>query len=230
MTIPPDGQAIQNIPYSRAFTQYYIGTQEGAGKMYPWFHEQAVDEGHRNLTNTARDDPACPYMSLTRSTWVGGQRFCTYLWSGDTRSEWATLSQQVTAGASVAASGISSWTLDIGGFAGLNVDREEDRELFVRWFGFGTFLPYVSTRWRRRGRYADFIMNRCVRMGMLIDFRAIRSLTIFFSDRDCNLTRPTNQSYANPCPNEVQCSFLVMSVFLTLSTSPGPSEMTTSLC
>ena len=112
--------------------------------MYPWFHEQAVDEGHRNLTNTARDAPACPYMSLTRSTWVGGQRFCTYLWSGDTRSEWATLSQQVTAGASVAASGISSWTLDIGGFAGLNVDREEDRELFVRWFGFGTFLPYVS--------------------------------------------------------------------------------------
>ncbi|KAL1704236.1 glycoside hydrolase family 31 protein [Schizophyllum commune] len=140
-----NGQTIQNIPYSRAFTQYYIGTQEGAGKMYPWFHEQAVDEGHRNLTNTARDDPACPYMSLTRSTWVGGQRFCTYLWSGDTRSEWATLSQQVTAGASVAASGISSWTLDIGGFAGLNVDREEDRELFVRWFGFGTFLPYVST-------------------------------------------------------------------------------------
>ncbi|TRM67097.1 glycoside hydrolase family 31 protein [Schizophyllum amplum] len=134
---------IQGIPYSRSFTQYYIGSQEGTGKMYPWFHEQAVDEGHRNLTGIAKDDPACPYMSLTRSTWVGGQRFCTYLWSGDTRSEWATLAQQVTAGASVAASGISSWTLDIGGFSGLDVDLEEHRELFVRWFGMGVFLPYM---------------------------------------------------------------------------------------
>ncbi|KAL1741983.1 glycoside hydrolase family 31 protein [Schizophyllum fasciatum] len=138
-----NGQAIQNIPYSRAFTQYYIGTQEGAGKLYPWFHEAAVDEGHRNLTGTAPDAPSCPYMSLTRSTWVGGQRFCTYLWSGDTRSEWGTLAQQVAAGASVAASGISSWTLDIGGFAGLDVDLEEHREMYVRWFGFGTFLPYL---------------------------------------------------------------------------------------
>lgn len=53
------------------------------------------------------------------------------------------LLQQITAGVSVSASGISSWTLDIGGFTGLDVDSDEGRELFVRWLSMGTFLPYV---------------------------------------------------------------------------------------
>lgn len=63
-------------------------------------------------------------MSLTRSTFLGGQRFCSYLWSGDTLSMFDVLLQQITAGVSVAASGISSWTLDIGGFSGLDVDSD----------------------------------------------------------------------------------------------------------
>jgi alpha-D-xyloside xylohydrolase len=99
-------------------------------------------------------------MSLTRSTFAGGQRFCSYLWSGDTDSRFDVLAQQITAGVSMAASGISSWTLDIGGFSGLNVSTDavsvlrlatmwrlpmwaQGRELFVRWFSFGVFLPYV---------------------------------------------------------------------------------------
>ena len=40
------------------------------------------------------------------------------------------LLQQITVGVSVAASGISSWTLDIGGFAGLDVDTDEVRVSF----------------------------------------------------------------------------------------------------
>jgi alpha-D-xyloside xylohydrolase len=45
-----NGQAIIQIPYARAFSQYFIGTQEAAGKMYPWFHQQAINEGFANLT------------------------------------------------------------------------------------------------------------------------------------------------------------------------------------
>ncbi|KAJ3799473.1 glycoside hydrolase family 31 protein [Lentinula aff. detonsa] len=116
-----NGQAISQIPYARAFSQYFIGTQEAAGKMYPWFHQQAINEGFANLTG--KDiSIQCDHMSLTRSTFVGGQRFCSYLWSGDTDSRFDVLLQQITVGVSVAASGISSWTLDIGGFEGLNVD------------------------------------------------------------------------------------------------------------
>ncbi|KAH7928869.1 glycoside hydrolase family 31 protein [Leucogyrophana mollusca] len=133
-----NGQVINTIPYARAFSQYFIGTQEGAGKMYPWLHQQAINEGLHNLTSSPASSTSCDYMSLTRSTFAGGQRYCSYLWSGDTLSRFDVLLQQITSGVSVAASGISSWTLDIGGFTGL-----DGKELFVRWFGMGTFLPYM---------------------------------------------------------------------------------------
>lgn len=154
-----DGQPINILPYARTFTQYFSGTQEATGKLYPWFHQAAIDEGLHNLTNS-KSTTSCEYMSLTRSTFAGGQRYCSYLWSGDTSSEFSTLAQQITVGVSVSASGISSWTLDIGGFDGLNVDSDavrhelcslvlrvtmkQGRELFVRWFAMGVFLPYVS--------------------------------------------------------------------------------------
>ena len=122
-----DGQnSINSLPYARPFTQYFLGTQEGFGKMYPWLHQQAIDEGFGNLTKTGNGlTDSCDYMSLTRSTFLGGQRFCSYLWSGDTSSRFDVLLQQISAGVSVGASGISSWTLDIGGFSGLNVDTDE---------------------------------------------------------------------------------------------------------
>ncbi|KIY66206.1 glycoside hydrolase family 31 protein, partial [Cylindrobasidium torrendii FP15055 ss-10] len=140
---------IKWMSFARTFTQYYAGTQEGMGMAYPWFHQQAIDEGMRNLTKTNPYFPSCPYMSLTRSTWAGGQRFCSYLWSGDTTSEWSTMQQQIASGVSVAASGISSWTLDIGGFKGLDVDSPEHREMYVRWFAMGVFLPYMRAHGTR---------------------------------------------------------------------------------
>ena len=40
-------------------------------------------------------------------------------------------------------SGIPWWTTDIGGFAGGNVNDEGFRELLIRWFQYGTFLPVM---------------------------------------------------------------------------------------
>ncbi|KAJ8698978.1 hypothetical protein PTI98_005623 [Pleurotus ostreatus] len=147
-----NGQNISAIPYPRSFAQYFIGTQEGTGKMYPWFHQQAIDEGLQNLTENSNTGPtpaSCQFMSLTRSTFAGGQRFCSYLWSGDTDSRFDVLLQQITSGVSVAASGISAWTLDIGGFAGMDIDTDSGRELFVRWFSMGVFLPFTRVHGTR---------------------------------------------------------------------------------
>ncbi|KAH8116551.1 glycoside hydrolase family 31 protein [Phellopilus nigrolimitatus] len=141
-----NGQSISTLPYARPFTQYFLGTQEGAGKMYPWLHQQAIDEGFGNLTDVrppARAATQCTQMSLSRSTFAGGQRFCSYLWSGDTMSAFDVLLQQITAGVSAGGSGISSWTLDIGGFSGLNIDTDYGKELFVKWLAMGVFLPYM---------------------------------------------------------------------------------------
>ncbi|KAK7461906.1 hypothetical protein VKT23_008337 [Stygiomarasmius scandens] len=211
-----NGQDINMLPYARAFAQYFIGTQEGSGKFYPWFHQQAIDEGFQNLTDfnpnannsamsvaaasSSLNEPVsfavsnqvftpfteCPQMSLTRSTFIGGQRFCSYLWSGDTESRFDVLLQQVTAGVSVAASGISSWTLDIGGFMGLDIDTDEGKELFVRWFGMGVFLPYMRVH----------------------------------GTRSCNLTAPSTPSVANPCPNEPwaygEDNFVILKKYIAL--------------
>ncbi|EJD07261.1 glycoside hydrolase family 31 protein [Fomitiporia mediterranea MF3/22] len=136
---------INSLPYARTFTQYFLGTQEGSGKMYPWLHQQAIDEGFSNLTTSYDVGRAtsCEFMSLTRSTFAGGQRFCSYMWSGDTISRFDVMLQQVTAGVSAGASGISSWTLDIGGFSGLNISTDFGKELFVKWLSMGVFLPYM---------------------------------------------------------------------------------------
>ncbi|KXN83508.1 hypothetical protein AN958_01366 [Leucoagaricus sp. SymC.cos] len=193
-----NGQPIITIPYPRSFTQYFLGTQEGTGKMYPWLHQQAIEEGFNNLTSTSSASgsnqqlrTSCEYMSLTRSTFVGGQRFCSYLWSGDTDSRFDVLLQQITTGVSAAASGISSWTLDIGGFAGLNVDSDEGKELFVRWFGMGVFLPYVSP------------------------FLIMHSAT-----RSCNLKTSSPLPHANDCPNEPWSygpeNFIVLKKYIAL--------------
>ncbi|KAJ6559323.1 glycoside hydrolase family 31 protein [Mycena sp. CBHHK59/15] len=146
-----NGQNIASLPYARPFTQYFLGTQEGYGKMYPWLHQQAIDELFSNLTSTAQTgaSTSCEYMSLTRSTFLGGQRFCSYLWSGDTQSRFDVLLQQVTAGVNVGASGISSWTLDIGGFSGLDIDSPSGQELFVKWLSMGVFLPYMRVHGSR---------------------------------------------------------------------------------
>jgi len=87
---------------------------------------------------------------LSRSTFLGGQRFCSYLWSGDTTATFPTLTQQITAGVSAGGSGLSSWTLDLGGFSGLNINDTNDQELFVRWFSMGTFLPYMRVHGDRQ--------------------------------------------------------------------------------
>ena len=140
---------IESIPYPLADVLYHAGTQMSVGKLYPWAHQQAIEEGTRNATSSQMGDP-CEYVSLSRSGYIGSQRFCSMIWSGDTTSVWDTLSAQVAVGLSAAATGWGWWTLDIGGFQpdptvwwSGNIDTEPYRELYVRWQQWGTFLPFM---------------------------------------------------------------------------------------
>lgn len=66
------------------------------------------------MTNSDADDPQCQYVSLSRSTYIGGQRFCSFVWSGDTTSVWPTLQEQITTGLSQAATSGGWWATDTG--------------------------------------------------------------------------------------------------------------------
>jgi alpha-D-xyloside xylohydrolase len=79
---------------------------------------------------------------LSRSAYTGTQRLGVTAWSGDVLSNWVTFARQIPAGLNYSISGMPYWTTDIGGFiSGGNLKDPKFRELFVRWFQFGTFSP-----------------------------------------------------------------------------------------
>ena len=83
-------------------------------------------------------------LILTRSAFLGQQRYPAFTWSGDVGNDWATLGNQIAAGLNMAASGYAYWTVDAGGFfrpGPGQYDDEAYRERFLRWFQYATFLP-----------------------------------------------------------------------------------------
>lgn len=83
---------------------------------------------------------------LTRKAYSGQAAFGAVTWSGDTFASWGTLSNQIVAARQVGLSGLPWWTCDIGGFTTSRrypggLADPAYRELYVRWFQFGAFLP-----------------------------------------------------------------------------------------
>lgn len=152
---------IESIPYTLPNSNYYAGTQFSVGKLYPWAHQQAVDEGFRNATSSKSGSP-CDHISLSRSGYIGSQRFCSMIWSGDVSAVWETLGLQIASGLSAAATGWGWWTMDAGGFQpdptvpwSTDIDTPEYRELYVRWFQWSTFVPFMRTHGQRTCAHKD---------------------------------------------------------------------------
>jgi alpha-glucosidase len=69
-------------------------------------------------------------------------------WSGDNYTSWASLKWNIPMGLGLALSGVSNIGHDVGGFAG----PAPDAELFIRWVGFGVFMPRLSIHsWNEDG-------------------------------------------------------------------------------
>ena len=68
---------------------------------------------------------------FARSATVGGQRLPVH-WGGDSTSTFASMAETLRGGLSLALSGFSFWSHDIGGFEGT-----PDPEVFKRWTAFG---------------------------------------------------------------------------------------------
>jgi alpha-D-xyloside xylohydrolase len=86
-------------------------------------------------------------FTLTRSSWVGQQRYAALPWSGDTTAGWNTFHNQIAGGINVAMAGQPYWTQDTGGFFipgnfrnGEQMNAEY-QELFARWNQFAIFNP-----------------------------------------------------------------------------------------
>lgn len=107
---------------------------------YSWYQAKGLSDAMR------RDVPAKRPVILSRSAYAGQQAFGAITWSGDIFASWGTLANQIVAALNFSMAGIPWWTCDIGAFLVFHRYPEglEDpayKELYVRWFQFGAFLP-----------------------------------------------------------------------------------------
>lgn len=130
--------------------------------LYALWHAKGIFYNQRKETEEKR------VLNLTRSGYPSIQKYGTILWSGDICATWDTFRKQITEGINMGLSGMPYWTMDIGGFFTVHEnwrhrgcfcnkdstpkwfwqgDYEEGvedfgyRELYVRWFQAGAFLP-----------------------------------------------------------------------------------------
>jgi alpha-D-xyloside xylohydrolase len=112
--------------------------------IYPLLTTAAVYDGQRSASDKKR------VFILSRSAFAGDQRYAVSAWSGDINSDFLSFKRQIPAGLNFALSGIPYWTTDIGGFVSGDPDDPAYRELFVRWFQFGTFNPILRVHGTRK--------------------------------------------------------------------------------
>ena len=86
---------------------------------------------------------------LTRSSFLGQQRYASHSWSGDVVSTWDVMRKQLAAGLNYTLCGIPYWNTDLGGFFAWrynnNVNNIAYHELHVRWYQWGVFQPIMRS-------------------------------------------------------------------------------------
>ena len=119
-------------------TKTYIELGDFYRLTYPLFVSRAVYEGQRKTTSEKR------VCILTRSAFLGQQRYATINWSGDIGGTWDSYKRQIVAGLNYTITGMPYWTTDIGGFFRPGKSQYTDKdyqELLIRWYQWGTFNP-----------------------------------------------------------------------------------------
>ena len=116
--------------------RYHLGPDIQVGNIYPvmyakTFFDGMKAEGQENIIN------------LLRCAWAGSQKYGALVWSGDIKSSFPSMKNQVAAGLNMGIAGIPWWTTDIGGFMTDDVADPVFRELLIRWYEFAVFTPIL---------------------------------------------------------------------------------------
>ena len=131
----PENDALKGV-------KTFIGLGDFYRLTYPLLVCQAVYEGQRKTTDEKR------VCILTRSAFLGQQKYGSINWSGDIGGTWDAYQSQIVAGLNYTITGLPYWTTDIGGFfrpGNAQYSDEKYHELLIRWFQWGTFNPIFRT-------------------------------------------------------------------------------------
>ncbi len=135
-----------------------------AGRGIDYFNSYALEHAKGLYKGWRKDIHGKRAFFLVRQAFAGSQRTATTLWSSDVTTTFRALKSQVPQGINACVSGIPYWTSDIGGYISRNSPEgipdwkdPAKRELFTRWFQFGTFCPIM--RIHGKGERALFSNN-----------------------------------------------------------------------
>lgn len=121
------------------------GPYRGVKNAFSIMHNKGIAEHQKSQDKNKR------VVILTRSGFVGQQRFGSNTWSGDVESNWKTLANHIPAALNFTLMGLPNWNSDIGGFWGRpwndrgGTGNPEFRELYTRWAQFGAFCPMMRS-------------------------------------------------------------------------------------
>jgi alpha-D-xyloside xylohydrolase len=172
-----------DLPPNGAY--YHIGPGTQYFNVYPLLHTAALYDGFR------KDEPGKRALILSRDAYLGAQRNGAIFWSSDIYPTWDTFKRQIPTGLDFAASGLTYWSNDTGGWQYLpaehrpahtplldpsdardNVGGYDDYpELYTRWFQYATFLPIFRSHGSRStnevwsyGKQAEPILEKYLRL------------------------------------------------------------------
>ena len=123
----------------------HLGSYRSVKNAFSLMHNHGIASHQRAQNSNKR------VVILTRSGFVGQQRYGSNTWSGDVQSTWDMLEKQIPAALNFTLMGIPHWNSDIGGFfAGHwndkgGVNSPEYQELYVRWMQLGLFSPMMRS-------------------------------------------------------------------------------------
>jgi len=132
------------------------------GKGIDYFNTYSLTHTIGLYKNWRRDVPEKRALFLVRQAWAGQQRNAAILWTSDITSEFSSFKIQIPQSLNASVSGIPYVTSDIGGYRSTQWGAPDwrtaaNRELFTRWFQFGTFSPIF--RIHGKGERALFSSN-----------------------------------------------------------------------
>ncbi|MCQ2311934.1 MAG: DUF4968 domain-containing protein [Paludibacteraceae bacterium] len=205
----------------------YLGSSDEYFNAYALVNAQSIYEG---LQRKGVKD----IFQLTRSGFVGLQRYATATWSGDIGTRWEDMKAQITAGLNYSVSGLPWWSQDIGGFSvenryaaaqhafdatgKENADLKEWRELNVRWHQWGVFTPIYRSHgqfpyrepWNiaPEGHPAYEVIKSCLEERYKL-MPYLQEMNRRVYEEDYTIMRPLAMDYPND-PKAVNCGWQYM--------------------
>jgi alpha-D-xyloside xylohydrolase len=134
------------------------------GKGIDYFNSYSLEHAKGLYKGWRKDIPGKRAYFLIRQAFAGSQHYAATLWSSDITTTFRAFKSQVPQGINACVSGMPYWTSDIGGYLSRTAPEgrpdwsdPQYRELFTRWFQFGTFSPIF--RIHGKGERALFSKN-----------------------------------------------------------------------